>query len=651
MPCVAQPGTNGCHMGTKSGLPQLFFLFYLFLSLSRAPYSLASSAKEESSPFFRRRFSYLPTYLGLSVGPRAVSALPRSLSAGPTSFRHRGLESRRKQRYIKTAKISCGRRPAFGRTGPPDGHATPLNLWRASMSRDSHAEDEFRGRDRTPTRSSQPHTRVSSQASNTSATLSREKPPPPPLDSLDGWTHERTAGGKHVLTPAQGRAMTAPYSPPKHSHDDGGHGHDECHDDGDARATGQESKHARSLLTRVLLGYTIRFPILHAILVSKDSRRIFYFMTLNFCFMTVQAFYGYLTDSLGLLSDSIHMFFDCVALLVGLLAAVMSKWPPSQRFPYGFGKIETLSGFANGILLMLLSVEIIFEAFERLWEGTPTKRLGELFLVSCMGLGVNLVGMMAFGHHHHHGHDHGHHGHDHGHHGHSHDHTHEKCHGSHDAHDASASPGPASGSPGHGHGHGHSHGHSHGHGHSHSHSHSHGHGDNDNMHGIYLHVLADTLGSVSVIVSTALTSIWGWSGWDPLASCLIATLIFLSSKPLVLSSARRLLLSVPEEAEYRLRSTLGGILQQRGVASYSAPKLWLNDGGDRTTTTRLVGVVHVAVARGASLDETRERVRDYLSREGIDAVVQTERDGDYGCWCAKSRGGPMTPRMSKPMYE
>lgn len=77
-----------------------------------------------------------------------------------------------------------------------------------------------------------------------------------------------------------------------------------------------------------------------------------YIFRLNFAFMAVQAFYGYVTDSLGLLSDSIHMFFDCVALFVGLLAAVMSKWPPSQKFPYGFGKIETLSGFANGILLM-----------------------------------------------------------------------------------------------------------------------------------------------------------------------------------------------------------------------------------------------------------------------------------------------------------
>ena len=68
--------------------------------------------------------------------------------------------------------------------------------------------------------------------------------------------------------------------------------------------------------------------------------------------MIVQAFYGYLTDSLGLLSDSIHMFFDCVALMVGLFAAVASKWPSNTRFPFGFGKIETLSGFANGILLM-----------------------------------------------------------------------------------------------------------------------------------------------------------------------------------------------------------------------------------------------------------------------------------------------------------
>ena len=68
--------------------------------------------------------------------------------------------------------------------------------------------------------------------------------------------------------------------------------------------------------------------------------------------MMIQAVYGFLTDSLGLLSDSIHMFFDCLALALGLFAAVSSKWPASERFPYGLGKIESLSGFGNGVFLM-----------------------------------------------------------------------------------------------------------------------------------------------------------------------------------------------------------------------------------------------------------------------------------------------------------
>ena len=74
--------------------------------------------------------------------------------------------------------------------------------------------------------------------------------------------------------------------------------------------------------------------------------------SLNFAFMIVQTFYGIVSGSLGLLSDSIHMFFDCLALVVGLSAAVMSKWPPSRKFPYGYAKIETLAGFANGVFLM-----------------------------------------------------------------------------------------------------------------------------------------------------------------------------------------------------------------------------------------------------------------------------------------------------------
>lgn len=197
------------------------------------------------------------------------------------------------------------------------------------------------------------------------------------------------------------------------------------------------------------------------------------------------------------------------------------------------------------------------EAIERLVHGAQMKRIGELLTVSVLGLCVNLVGMMAFDHAHHghgHGHSHGGQKHDHSHGTHQHDHHHH-----HHSPGGLPSASPSCVDS-----------------HSHSHSHSHGHG-NDNMRGIFLHVLADTLGSVAVVISTLLIHFYSWPGFDPLASCIIAILIFASAIPLVLSSAKTLLLTIPADTEYTLRETLIGVSSLRGVSSYRVPKFWLDD--------------------------------------------------------------------------
>lgn len=349
--------------------------------------------------------------------------------------------------------------------------------------------------------------------------------------------------------------------------------------------------------------------------------------------MLVQAFYGYVTDSLGLLSDSIHMFFDCLALAMGLFAAVSSKWPPSSRFPYGFSKIESLSGFGNGVFLILISIEILIEAIERLAEGRETKRLNELLVVSSMGLAVNLVGMMAFGHHHH--------GHSHGAGGCSHTHDHADSDHSHTATPVkSGSQTPL---------------YDHDHKHSNSISepitpmsaslvggHNHDH-ENQNMAGIYLHILADTMGSAAVIVSTLLMQFVGWSGWDPLASCVIAILIFLSSLPLVSSSAKQLLLTVPADTEYKLRNTLSEVSSLRGVASYSVPKFWMAEGLE-DSKDQVMGVIHLVAIKEADSEDVRQRARQYLAEHGMNVVVQVDREGEGKCWCGGD--GTRTPSSS-----
>lgn len=402
-------------------------------------------------------------------------------------------------------------------------------------------------------------------------------------------------------------------------------------------------------------------------------------MILNLAFMVVQSTYGFLTGSLGLISDSIHMFFDCVALLVGVCAAVMSKWPPSLKFPYGYGKIDTLAGLGNGIFLMLISVEIVYEAIERLFSGADVSRTGELLLVSTAGFLVNLVGIFAF----HGSHDHGH-GHDHAHshkdeglslpnHSHDHDHDHDHDH----AHD---------------HGHDHSHDHDpHDH-HNHSHSHSllqpfltasaspmktkqpatgHHHAT-ENMQGIYLHIMADALGSLSVVASTLLVRLTGWSGFDPLASCIIAVLIFASTIPLVLSTTKILLLSLNSDIEYNLRGILSGVAEIRGVVGYTVPKFWLEDvkkepghhhghshgpshnhshkgsdshdcgGNDSNDDPTVLGVIHVIASQSADLEDVRERVSLYLRQRKMDIVIQVEREGENKCWCGGGVKGSVT---------
>uniref|UniRef100_A0A1I7XNQ6 Proton-coupled zinc antiporter SLC30A5 n=1 Tax=Heterorhabditis bacteriophora TaxID=37862 RepID=A0A1I7XNQ6_HETBA len=81
---------------------------------------------------------------------------------------------------------------------------------------------------------------------------------------------------------------------------------------------------------------------LREILANSDSRRIFWFLCVNLGFCGVEFLYGFWTNSLGLISDGFHMLFDCSALVMGLVASVMSRWPSTRHFSYGFGRVEVV---------------------------------------------------------------------------------------------------------------------------------------------------------------------------------------------------------------------------------------------------------------------------------------------------------------------
>lgn len=319
-----------------------------------------------------------------------------------------------------------------------------------------------------------------------------------------------------------------------------------------------------------------------SILADKTSRNLFFFLCLNLSFAFVELTYGIWSNSLGLISDSFHMFFDCTALLAGLAASVISRWRSNDSFSYGYVRAEVLAGFVNGLFLIFTAFFIFSEGVERALE-PPDVHHERLLPVSVAGLLVNLVGIFVF--------QHGGHGHSHGDGGHGHSHSlfngslnHGHSHGGHDHKHADKHGGHGHSHDGHGHSHG-GHGHSHG-GHGHSHGGHDDHCQDELLHtpgkgsskqilqGVLLHIIADTLGSVGVIISALLMQKYDLMIADPICSMLIALLIGVSVVPLLRESIGILMQRTPPSLDNALPECYQRVQQLQGVYNLQEPHFW-----------------------------------------------------------------------------
>lgn len=109
-------------------------------------------------------------------------------------------------------------------------------------------------------------------------------------------------------------------------------------------------------------------------------------------YIVVEFISGLLTGSLALIADAGHMLADAGGLTLALFAINFSTKPATPQRTYGFYRIEILAALANSAVLILVSVYIIYDAYERIIEPPQIKGTA-LIIVGTIGLVVNLVGM------------------------------------------------------------------------------------------------------------------------------------------------------------------------------------------------------------------------------------------------------------------
>ncbi|KAE8720100.1 Metal tolerance protein 8 [Hibiscus syriacus] len=149
--------------------------------------------------------------------------------------------------------------------------------------------------------------------------------------------------------------------------------------------------------------------------------------------------------------------------------------------------------------------------------------------------------------------------------------------------------------------------------------HKHGHIDH-NMEGIFLHVLADTMGSVGVVVSTLLIKYEGWLVADPACSIFISVLIISSVIPLLRNSAEILLQRVPRAQEQGLKKAISEITNMKGVCRVQNLHVWC------FTDSDIIGTVHLHITAETDKAAMESRVSLVLHDAGIkDLTLQVER--------------------------
>ena len=320
---------------------------------------------------------------------------------------------------------------------------------------------------------------------------------------------------------------------------------------------------------------------------------------LTVSFFVVEIVVGYMTNSMALIADSFHMLSDIAALIIAFLSVKMVPrvW---DKNTYGWARAEVLGALVNAVFLIALCFSISIESLKRFYEPEDIHDPVMILIVGSLGLIVNLLGLCLF-----HKHGAGGHGHSHGSHGHS--------HGAHShlavlANDSDVpkitaeyhsnnEPKKNSGTA----------------------------GSQLNMHGVYLHVMGDALGSVVVIVSALIMwqTEWEYKKYvDPALSLVMVCIMIRGVWPLLVESALILLQTVPTHINIDIlkKKILENI---DGILAVHELHIW------QLTGDKIIASAHIRCLNLSEYMKVAENIKVLFHNEGIHSTTIQPEFIDY----------------------
>jgi cobalt-zinc-cadmium efflux system protein len=125
---------------------------------------------------------------------------------------------------------------------------------------------------------------------------------------------------------------------------------------------------------------------------GRHRKPLYAALALTLTYMTAEVVGGIWTGSLALIADAAHMATDAGGLALALFAIYFAQKAANSQKTYGYLRTEILAALVNAVVLLLLTVYILYEAYQRFL--VPPEILGgPMLAVAAVGLVVNLISM------------------------------------------------------------------------------------------------------------------------------------------------------------------------------------------------------------------------------------------------------------------
>ena len=123
---------------------------------------------------------------------------------------------------------------------------------------------------------------------------------------------------------------------------------------------------------------------------SEVTRVLNRVLVLNLLVAVAKIALGYYTGAVSILSDGFHSLTDSASNVVALVGVSVARRPPDANHPYGHRKYETMASLGILVFLVVVLVEVLTAAADRLVSGGTPRVFPEGIGLMVVTLIVNL---------------------------------------------------------------------------------------------------------------------------------------------------------------------------------------------------------------------------------------------------------------------